>query len=540
MSKIGEKLLRGASVRVVSQIFAMVIGIMLVPYIVRTLGLRYYGFWTLVGTITGYYGFLDLGLSSALARFVSRHVGRGEKDEADGYITCSFYVFTAAGVVVALLTILAVFLCGLWVKDPQESIIFSRALTIAGISLALTFPFRCFAGILNAHLRFDIISTMDICFTLVRTALVVAVLHAGGTVVSLVVIAGSINLLRSVVTAFLATRIHGVVSLGFSAITRARFRELFGYSTFSFIAQLTELIRQKTIPLIVAKFAGLELLGIFEIALRLRREVMKLCIAMLSIMTPVFSQQEGKGDDTGMKWSYLFFYKISCYCSIFMMAMLAIFAASFVDRWMGPEMNSAVGLKDIFAISSLISTIKIQASTLLYFNNIVGMVQILAISTILAVIQIPTASLLYGTSRNKFYAFSNAIQTAGTLILGVVLIQRIGLIGMIIAELVFNFIVKELLQASEACKVIKISLLHFHAKYTLPNILRPAVFMVVVLFVVRSLLEPNYINLLATALVVTALFLPYIFYIGFTRREREKFLESLALIRQSVRRKMGK
>ena len=539
MSKVGEKLLRGASVRVVSQVFAAVIGLMLTPYIIRTLELRHYGFWTLVGTITGYYGFLDLGLSSALARFVSRYVGRGEKDEADGYITCAFYVFTAGGVIVVLLTVLAAFLCGRWVEDPQEAVVFSRALAVAGISLALTFPFRCFAGILNAHLRFDIISTMDICFTVVRTALVIAVLHAGGRVASLAVIAGSINLLRSVVTTFLATRIHGVVPLGISAITRARVRKLFGYSIFSFIAQLTELIRQKTIPIIVAKFAGLELLGIFEIALRLRREVLKLCIAMLSVMTPVFSQQEGKGDDAGMKWSYLFFYKISCYCSTFMMLMLAIFAADFAQRWV-PEFNNSVGLEDVFGISTLISTVKIQASSLLYFNNIVGMVQVLAVSTILSVIQIPTTSLLYGTSRNKFYAVSNAIQAAGNLILGVVLIQRIGLIGMIIAELVFNFIVKELLQVSEACKVMKISLLHFHAKYTLPNILRPAIFMTAVLFAVRPLLEPNYLNLFGSALIVTALFVPYIFYIGFTRREREKFMESLALIRQSVRRKLGK
>ena len=108
-----------------------------------------------------------------------------------------------------------------------------------------------------------------------------------------------------------------------------------------------------------------------------------------------------------------------------------------------------------------------------------------ALSTFFAVIQIPTINLLFGTSRNKFYAKINGVQAIGTVTLSIILIQRMGLVGVLIAEIIFSVLVKFFLQAWGACKVLEISLLEYHLKHTLPNVLKPAVFMALVAVAAR-------------------------------------------------------
>ena len=76
LSALAKKVLPGSALRVVNLFVGVVISLFLIPFIVHHLGDRLYGFWSLVGTFVGYYGLLDLGLSSAVSQFVCVAIGR--------------------------------------------------------------------------------------------------------------------------------------------------------------------------------------------------------------------------------------------------------------------------------------------------------------------------------------------------------------------------------------------------------------------------------------------------------------------------------
>ncbi len=514
MSKIGEKLLRGATAKVVTQAITVVVAIAVLPLVIHKLGERMFPAWVLIRTITGYYGLLDLGLSLAVARFVSRYLGRDDKDEANRYISASFYIFCAGGIIVFIVTVLAAFLCRNMVADPQEAKMFSYALLIAGTTLAITFPTRCFGGILRAHLRFDMISAMDVVFALLQAGLTVTVLLAGKKLVALALVVAGVKLTRTVVSVLLAFHVHGTVNLSWSVIGKGRIGKLFKYASFSFIAQVTNMLQYKVTPFIITGFMGLIFVTPFEIALRLRREIMKFCTSILSMMMPVFSQHEGKGDHAGIKWAYFFIYKISCYAGTFIMAMLVIFADDFIHRWLRSDPDF------------------IERWTVPGSSNVVMLIYLAASSAFFVAIQIPTDNLLFGTSRNKFFAAINAVQAIGTVSLSIILIEPMGLMGVLIAEVIFSVLVKTFLQAWGACRILEISLLDYHLKHTLPNLLKPAVFMALVAVAAPRVLEPNYVRLFLSGIVATGLFLPYIFFVGFTKAERGKFLQAAKLIRE--------
>src|ERR1019366_9982088 len=58
----------------------LLIGFFLAPFIVHRLGNTGYGVWTLVVSLTGYFGLLDLGLRQSVGRFVAHHVALQDHD----------------------------------------------------------------------------------------------------------------------------------------------------------------------------------------------------------------------------------------------------------------------------------------------------------------------------------------------------------------------------------------------------------------------------------------------------------------------------
>ena len=100
MSKTGRALLKGGGFRLASLGISLVLQMAMLPFILRHLGPHLYGIWAVVGAATGYYGLLDLGVSSAITRFVAREIGRKNYTAAAEYIAASKRVFrwTALGV----------------------------------------------------------------------------------------------------------------------------------------------------------------------------------------------------------------------------------------------------------------------------------------------------------------------------------------------------------------------------------------------------------------------------------------------------------
>ena len=78
LSAMGRKLLPGSALRLASLFTAAISSLLLMPFVVHHLGDRLYGFWTLAATFVGYYGLLDLGLSSAVSQYLSLAIGQSD------------------------------------------------------------------------------------------------------------------------------------------------------------------------------------------------------------------------------------------------------------------------------------------------------------------------------------------------------------------------------------------------------------------------------------------------------------------------------
>ncbi len=503
MSQTGAALLRGGISRSLSMAVSMGTMLALVPLMVNLLGDRLYGAWLLVGTILGAFGLLDLGLSSAVNRFVARALGRGDRDDADRYIATAVYLFSIGAAAAFLITIVVALLSRRFVDGPTEEVLlFRNVILVTGLCFALSFPANNYMGVLEAHLRHDLASLLETAISIVRLVLFVAVLYGGGRLMALAVCGGFLLVLRAALVVHLAHRVHGPTRLRRGYFSWQRVRGLFSYSLVTFVAQVADLLRTRIFAVIIPQYLGLAAATPYGIATQLIGAANHLAGAVMATTAPVFSRQEARDDQAAIRWSYFFNYKLACYLAVFLVGMIAVLNRSFIIRWVGAERESAVLICHILLVGSLFS-----------------------------IMQIPTIHYMYGTSRHHYFAAVNILEGLANLVLSLALVQPYGRAGMAAGTAFAVILSKFFLLPLTAGWSLGTNLWRYHLLHTLPNVLRPGVFVGALYLAASPFLAPDYLRLAIVGGVASLLFVPYIFFVGFSRRERNLLLDSIRKIR---------
>src|ERR1700730_9306138 len=177
-----RKLLSGSVLRIGNLVAAIVISFFLIPFIVHHLGDRLYGFWSLASVFIGYYGLLDFGLSVAVSQYVCVAIGRGDTSECRAVFNTALRIQSLMGGVALIATALLAAATPLFARNPQDASLFWKVILIMGVNAALGFPVKVYAGVLEAELRFDIQSRLDLFSLVFRTGLLVWAILAGGGV----------------------------------------------------------------------------------------------------------------------------------------------------------------------------------------------------------------------------------------------------------------------------------------------------------------------------------------------------------------------
>src|ERR1044071_6577994 len=116
-----------------SYLTTAVAGFILTPFILHSLGNTGYGLWTLILSLTGYFGLLDLGIRSSVGRFVGRHVALNDEENVNRTVSSAFAILGSGGTLALLGTaIVAQFFFGAFHVEPQYDSAGRAALLITG------------------------------------------------------------------------------------------------------------------------------------------------------------------------------------------------------------------------------------------------------------------------------------------------------------------------------------------------------------------------------------------------------------------------
>lgn len=232
-----SQLKKGVLLSYTTIVLTNVIGLVLTPFIIRSLGDAEYGLYALLGAFVGYISVLDLGLNNTIVRYVAKYRAEKDKEGEESFLSTTMLIYGVISFVVALLGGLLYF--------NLESIfgesLTSRELEKARImfiilifNVAITLPGGAFTAICNGYEHFVYPRIVNIIRYVVRSGAVVGLLMIGGDAIGLVLIDSVLNIVIIIINAFYVfNKLHVRFRLFF--FKRNLIKEVFSYSIWIFI-----------------------------------------------------------------------------------------------------------------------------------------------------------------------------------------------------------------------------------------------------------------------------------------------------------------
>jgi O-antigen/teichoic acid export membrane protein len=376
------------------------VGFFVYPFILHHLGDDASGLWTLIYSLTGYYGIFDFGIRSSLIRYVSKFRATGDKDELTRLINTSFFTYTCVGLFLLIPTTLGGFYVSRLFHIPANFVSDARILFLmVGYAMALGFPLGMSGGVLEGLQRFDLINWTNITTTLARAALIIYVLRHGLGLLSVALITVSLPLISSAVRAVFAERLLGI-PFGWKFVDRKSLRQVAGYGSVTFMIIVAARLRFKTDAVIIGTFLSAAAITHFTIGARLVDYASEVVSSLAQIFTPMSSHFHATGNYDQLRKIFVAGNRA---CALVMFPMTVAFVVmgkSVIEAWVGPR----------------------------YLSSYVILLIVLIPSTFYEA-QSTSNRILFGMSLHKSLAYIVLMEGIANVILSIVLVRPLGIVG---------------------------------------------------------------------------------------------------------------
>ena len=380
----------------------MVVPFFLTPFVVRHLGSVGYGVWILAVSTVSYLNLLDLGLRSAVVRFVSKAQAKGAMGEATSAIHAAlwFRLIIASGVAVVSLALAAA--VPHFFKIPSELMRAAQITTlVCALGVAVTLVSGVFGAVLAATNRFDLLSYVTMFQTLLRASGVLLLLHRGHGLVPLACWELIVLVLVAVATTVLA-----MVTFPHSRVRPGRpdmsvLRMIWSYSFTTFIFMVAVQIITNTDNLVVGAFLSVGAVTFYAIGGSLTGYACQVSGALSSTFTPMASNLEASGKSEDLPRMLIRGTQATLGLALPISAGLFFRGGTFIRLWMGPQYQ---------VVSE-------------------NVVRILMISMYLAIADGTASSIMMAIEKHKPMARWAVYEAILNLVLSLILVKMIGIYG---------------------------------------------------------------------------------------------------------------
>ena len=411
-----------------------IIMLLLTPFLIKHLGRNGFGIWTLISSILGYYGILDLGITSAIKRYIARYIGQENQRALNETTSTAFIIFCVLGFFLIIVSFAIATPLSKYFSVPIQQIEnFKNLIWILGLAAGIGFPGNFFNAVIRSHERFVVANLVVIIMTLLRTFLIIVFLSCG---LGLLGVAYS-YLIEAVFKLFLnfLTCKHLFTNIGF----KFRFAQwevahtlvTFGLSTT--VLEIANIMRFQLDSVIIGRYINFSSVAVYGVsALIIRFFLQFIATGTQAVLTPRFSLLDGKGEKAQLQQLFLKSLSITAFISFAIGSVLICFGKQIIVLWVGKEFISAVPILIILASSY---TIALAQST--------------------------GIGLMYALKKHHYFAGASLIEGIANVALSIYLAPRYGIIGVAIGTAVPMLLIKIFLQPIYVSKIIGIPLMSY-------------------------------------------------------------------------------
>jgi O-antigen/teichoic acid export membrane protein len=386
---------------------AVLVGFLSVPLTVRYLGAERYGAWVTISTMMAWVALADFGLSNSLTNAISEAYAKESRDLAQSYVAAAFW--SLAGIA----TLFSLIFFSAWPSIPWDRVfnvqsVLARkevgpAVAVAFAIFVLSFPFSIVSKIYGAYQEVAKGNAWTAVGNVASLAALFAVTRLKGGLVSLTIAVSGAVLLVNIISAlwlFIYSKPWLLPRL--RQVTWSAARALSSLGGMFFVIQIAGLVLFQTDNLVIAHYLGAAEVTPYSVTWRLFTYASIFPILANPSFWPAYAEAFARGDRGWIRRRYRMNLEVSVASTLAIALPCVFFGRWMIDKWAGKSAVPPAHLLLWMGVWSLIYSAMSSQSCLLASS---GRVKVQMIYSIIAAIV--------------------------NLILSIALVQRFGLVGVI-------------------------------------------------------------------------------------------------------------
>ncbi len=255
---------------VAGNIVHVVARIVVVPVVIRHLGLGGYGIWAVLMTIAGYMTLGGAGVKSAFQKYVAEATGTGDFDRASRLLSTG----TAAVLLISVVVLVpfAMFSSPLAIAVGVPKVFLpaaSKAIFLIAVTALFANAGQTYQSILTGAHRIDLREKIGFVLEPLNALATIALLYLGYGLLAICAVFCAYQIAGCILWCLFSRRVLPNIHLAPRFVSRSVVRELFRFGGSYQLVSMFELLYAAVLPIAVLKFFGASAAGVYALASRL-------------------------------------------------------------------------------------------------------------------------------------------------------------------------------------------------------------------------------------------------------------------------------
>jgi O-antigen/teichoic acid export membrane protein len=402
------RILQGMFTGLAGRGVAVIVGFVSVPLTVRYLGAERYGVWVTISTAMAWITLADFGMSNSLTNVLSEAYARDRRDLAQTYFASAFWLLALVAMVLGCI-FFSVWHFVAWdrifnVQTVQARAEIAPAVAVAFLIFILNFPLSSIGKTYGAYQEVAVANAWTAASSLVGLVGLVTITYLKGGLVSLIfAVSGSALLVSAVSAAWVFGWSKPWLLPRLTSISRAALKKLSGLGGMFFVIQLAWLALFQTDNLIIAHYLGARAVTPYSVTWRLFTYASVFQILAGSSYWPAYAEAFSRGDRKWVRRTFRMNFTLTIASTLMLAIPMVMFGQRIIEKWAGKQAVPTFGLLLLMGIWSVTNA---------------GMSS--------------QACILASSGRLKGQMIYGIAAAVVNLVLSIVLVQKIGLTGVIL------------------------------------------------------------------------------------------------------------
>jgi O-antigen/teichoic acid export membrane protein len=339
-------------------IFTLATWFFLTPFILHRVGAANYGLWILIMSLVGYGTFLDLGVSSALTRYVAVYRRQGDGERMQGVVSAGLVVFLIGGllVLIASLALAPVLPSFFEIGKSQESSA-KWLVVFAGLAVAVSLPTTATLAVLRGLQRFDLVNIVSSAGTIVTAAAIVVILHFGGGVVAITAIQAPLELLMQIPMVLAIRRSAPGLRMRVRGANGEFIRGVASFGAAQSLIRVSVEARRRGPEAVIGVILPVARVTSYSVARRFSDLASMLSEQFVATLMPLASELHAGGENVRLRAVHVASTRVATGVFLLAACPAAVLARPFLSAWVGPAYGDESKLVYILLAAGLSTTI---------------------------------------------------------------------------------------------------------------------------------------------------------------------------------------